>query len=119
MDCDINYGRAERSGVLAKIYNCSSIYFVKYCLEREGRVRCTFFHSRTVDSSYILDRSKMKHDYGKAMRLSILFYDAQRSGKLPSNNQIQWRNDSAMKDNGDGHDLTGGWYDGKYFTWEK
>ncbi|XP_076085701.1 endoglucanase A-like [Mytilus galloprovincialis] len=57
------------------------------------------------------DRSNMRHDYGKAMRLSILFYDAQRSGKLPPNNRILWRNDSAMQDNGDGHDLTGGWYD--------
>ncbi|CAG2224740.1 E3.2.1.4 [Mytilus edulis] len=55
--------------------------------------------------------SKMKYDYGKAMGLSILFYDAQRSGKLPGNNPIPWRGDSAMGDNGDGHDLTGGWYD--------
>ena len=58
--------------------------------------------------------SKMKYDYGKAMSLSILFYDAQRSGRLPDNNPIKWRGNSAMQDSGDGHDLTGGWYDGKF-----
>ena len=57
----------------------------------------------------------MRYDYAEAMKLSILFYDAQRSGKLPANNPIPWRGDSAMGDNGDGHDLTGGWYDGECF----
>ena len=57
--------------------------------------------------------SKMKFDYAKAMSLSILFFDAQRSGHLPDNNPIKWRGDSATNDNGDGHDLSGGWYDGK------
>ena len=56
--------------------------------------------------------SKMKHDYGKAMSLSILFFDAQRSGYLPANNPIKWRGNSATNDAGDGHDLSGGWYDG-------
>lgn len=56
----------------------------------------------------------MKHDYSKAMTLSILFFDAQRSGRLSgTNNPIPWRGDSALGDNGDGHDLSGGWYDGK------
>ncbi|KAK3581337.1 hypothetical protein CHS0354_016180 [Potamilus streckersoni] len=41
-----------------------------------------------------------------------MFYEAQRSGKLPSNNRIQWRSDSALNDRGNnGEDLTGGWYD--------
>ena len=46
---------------------------------------------------------------------SILFYEAQRSGKLPANNRIPWRGDSALNDAGNnGEDLTGGWYDGTY-----
>jgi len=53
----------------------------------------------------------MKYDYKKALELSILFYDAQRSGRLPANNPIPWRADSAVGDSGDGHDLSGGWYD--------
>lgn len=54
----------------------------------------------------------MKYDYAKALGLSILFYDAQRSGRLPPNNPISWRGDSAVNDGADGHDLSGGWYDG-------
>ncbi|KAK3581340.1 hypothetical protein CHS0354_016184 [Potamilus streckersoni] len=55
--------------------------------------------------------SPMKYDYGKALGLSILFYDAQRSGRLPANNPIPWRGDSAVNDGDNGHDLSGGWYD--------
>jgi hypothetical protein len=53
-----------------------------------------------------------KYNYGHVMGLSLLFYEAQRSGKLPSDNRIPWRGDSAMDDGKDvGLDLTGGWYD--------
>ncbi|KAK3581341.1 hypothetical protein CHS0354_016185 [Potamilus streckersoni] len=55
--------------------------------------------------------SAMKYDYAKALSLSILFYDAQRSGKLPPHNHIPWRGDSALHDGDNGHDLSGGWYD--------
>ena len=49
-------------------------------------------------------------NYGEALAKSILFYDAQRSGKLPANNPISWRQDSALDDC-----VPGGWYDGLYF----
>ena len=53
-------------------------------------------------------------NYKDALRKSIMFYDAQRSGKLPANNPIKWRGNSAMGDEGNNReDLTGGWYDGK------
>ncbi|KAJ7374820.1 hypothetical protein OS493_005172 [Desmophyllum pertusum] len=53
-----------------------------------------------------------KYNYNEVLKLSILFYEAQRSGKLPRNNRVKWRKDSALKDKGvDGEDLTGGWYD--------
>ncbi|XP_059173955.1 endoglucanase 4-like isoform X2 [Physella acuta] len=45
-------------------------------------------------------------DYESALGKSILFYDAQRSGKLPANNPIPWRGDSALNDC-----VVGGWYD--------
>lgn len=58
--------------------------------------------------------AKMKYDYSKVIGYSIMFFEAQRSGKLPANNRITWRGDSALKDGADvGLDLTGGWYDGK------
>lgn len=42
----------------------------------------------------------------------LYFYEAQRSGKLPSTNRVNWRNSSALNDGSDiGKDLTGGYYD--------
>lgn len=68
-----------------------------------------------------------KFNYGEALQKSFLFYGAQRSGELPSNNRIDWRNDSALGDtqaiydaNNNGtldpgetisRDLSGGYYD--------
>ncbi|OAQ30338.1 Six-hairpin glycosidase, partial [Linnemannia elongata AG-77] len=43
---------------------------------------------------------------------TLLFYEAQRSGHLPSDQRVKWRNDSALLDGKDaGIDLTGGYYD--------
>lgn len=53
-------------------------------------------------------------DYKEALRLSLLFFEVQRSGKLPPTNRIKWRSDSALNDKGiNGEDLTGGYYDGE------
>lgn len=53
----------------------------------------------------------IKKKYAKALELSFLFFEAQRSGKLPKDNRIPWRGDSAMLDRGhNGEDLTGGYY---------
>lgn len=42
----------------------------------------------------------------------LYFYDEQRSGKLPSNERVPWRNSSALDDGKDVNlDLTGGYYD--------
>eukprot|EP00879_Flechtneria_rotunda_P008972 GHRR01009394.1.p1 GENE.GHRR01009394.1~~GHRR01009394.1.p1 ORF type:complete len:572 (+),score=160.50 GHRR01009394.1:1204-2919(+) len=52
------------------------------------------------------------YDYGQVLGLSMLFYEAQRSGKLPANNRIKWRGDSGLDQKApDGRDITGGWYD--------
>lgn len=51
-------------------------------------------------------------NYGEALQKSIMFYEFQRSGALPSDKRDNWRSDSALKDGSDvGLDLTGGWYD--------
>nr|CAD7392124.1 unnamed protein product [Timema cristinae] len=53
------------------------------------------------------------YDYATILQNSLLFYEAQRSGKLPSDQKVTWRKDSALNDKGDnGEDLTGGYYDG-------
>lgn len=52
-------------------------------------------------------------DYAKVLELSLLFFEAQRSGKLPPDNRIPWRGDSALNDRGkNDEDLSGGYYDG-------
>ncbi|OVA12242.1 Glycoside hydrolase [Macleaya cordata] len=53
-----------------------------------------------------------RHDYGDALGKSILFFEGQRSGKLPPDQRVKWRRDSALKDgSAAGVDLTGGYYD--------
>ncbi|KAL0396705.1 UNVERIFIED_CONTAM: Endoglucanase 8 [Sesamum calycinum] len=52
------------------------------------------------------------HDYHDALRKSILFFEGQRSGRLPPDQRIRWRKDSALHDGASaGVDLTGGYYD--------
>ncbi|MFZ5990098.1 MAG: glycoside hydrolase family 9 protein [Bacillota bacterium] len=54
----------------------------------------------------------LTYNYGDALQKSILFYEAQQSGTLPSWNRVPWRGASALSDGSDvGKDLTGGWYD--------
>ncbi|KDP22412.1 hypothetical protein JCGZ_26243 [Jatropha curcas] len=52
------------------------------------------------------------HDYGDALTKSILFFEGQRSGKLPPTQRMTWRKDSALRDGFEiGVDLVGGYYD--------
>ncbi|MCU0155406.1 glycoside hydrolase family 9 protein [Bacillus safensis] len=52
------------------------------------------------------------YNYVEVLQKSMLFYEAQRSGRLPESNRLNWRGDSGLEDGKDvGHDLTGGWYD--------
>jgi hypothetical protein len=56
------------------------------------------------------------YDYKEVLTKSLLFYEAQRSGKLPADQKVTWRKDSALNDKGqNGEDLTGGYYDGKFY----
>ncbi|KAL3687897.1 hypothetical protein R1sor_014206 [Riccia sorocarpa] len=51
-------------------------------------------------------------DYRDALEKSILYYEGQRSGPLPSTQRQTWRGDSALTDGSDvGVDLVGGYYD--------
>lgn len=52
------------------------------------------------------------YNYGEALQKSILFYDLQRSGKLPADKRTNWRGDSCLNDGSDaGLDLSGGFFD--------
>ncbi|KAI4305109.1 hypothetical protein L6164_028495 [Bauhinia variegata] len=51
-------------------------------------------------------------DYETALTKSFLFYEGQRSGKLPPNQRVQWRGDSGLQDGQTASiDLVGGYYD--------
>ena len=51
-------------------------------------------------------------NYGEALQKSVLFFELQRSGRLPENTRCNWRGDSGLTDGADNNiDLTGGWYD--------
>jgi len=57
------------------------------------------------------------YDYREVLRNSLLFYEIERSGKLPADQKVTWRKDSALGDRGDqGQDLTGGYYDAGDFV---
>ncbi|XP_048320517.2 endoglucanase 1 [Ziziphus jujuba] len=51
-------------------------------------------------------------EYSDALEKSILFFEGQRSGKLPSNQRLKWRGNSGLSDGSSYHvDLVGGYYD--------
>lgn len=52
------------------------------------------------------------YNYSEVLEKSLLFYEAQRCGKLPANNRIPWRGDSMLDDKDGDIDLTGGYFDG-------
>ncbi|PON65855.1 Glycoside hydrolase [Parasponia andersonii] len=52
------------------------------------------------------------HNYRDALTKSIIFFEGQRSGKLPSNQRMTWRRDSGLSDGSAMNvDLVGGYYD--------
>ncbi|KAG0016558.1 hypothetical protein BGZ81_011153 [Podila clonocystis] len=51
-------------------------------------------------------------EYVKLLDYSLLFYEAQRSGKLPTDQRVTWRKDSVLNDGRDvGMNLSGGYFD--------
>ncbi|GAU26688.1 hypothetical protein TSUD_314650 [Trifolium subterraneum] len=55
---------------------------------------------------------KGEFNYKEALTKSLIFLEAQRSGKLPPNNRVPWRGDSALDDGKLANmDLSGGYYD--------
>lgn len=51
-------------------------------------------------------------NYGEALQKALYFYEAQRAGRMPANNRVEWRGDATITDGADiGVDLSGGWFD--------
>lgn len=83
------------------MHTSSHDQYQRHGLQQENQCTClTECHHRTGE-----------FDYSQVLDLSFLFYEAQRSGKLPTTNRIKWRGDSGVDHAYNGRDVTGGWYD--------
>ncbi|KAI3812332.1 hypothetical protein L1987_17039 [Smallanthus sonchifolius] len=73
-------------------------------------------NSRRVFTAFVLiltiiDAS-LAFDYSEAVDKSLLFFEAQRSGKLPGTQRVKWRDDSGLYDGYQQKvNLVGGYYD--------
>nr|WDA53383.1 endo-1,4-beta glucanase 3 [Erycina pusilla] len=82
--------------------NCLNLFHFCHLL-------CLFFFSSLFLISF---SAKANPNYNDALEKSILFFEGQRSGKLPSDQKITWRSNSALNDGSAANvDLTGGYYD--------
>ncbi|WIA17948.1 hypothetical protein OEZ85_009440 [Tetradesmus obliquus] len=85
-----------------------------------GRLVTDAGETRQLLSTNVVPESFTKtgdYDYGAVLSLSLLFYEAQRSGFLPANQRVAWRGNSALNDRTPaGQDLTGGYYDAGDFV---
>ncbi|KAJ7949586.1 Endoglucanase [Quillaja saponaria] len=65
-----------------------------------------------VLTGLVMATAAASHNYGEALMKSILFFEGQRSGRLPSTQRMTWRKNSALRDGLDVHrDMVGGYYD--------
>ncbi|XVF35258.1 hypothetical protein REPUB_Repub18cG0130000 [Reevesia pubescens] len=65
-----------------------------------------------IFQGYLLVTVNGHFNYKDALTKSIIFLEAQRSGKLPPNNRLPWRGDSALDDGKEANvELVGGYYD--------
>ncbi|CAH2033660.1 unnamed protein product [Thlaspi arvense] len=63
-------------------------------------------------SALLLDNTYANPNYREALSKSLLFFQGQRSGRLPRDQKISWRFSSGLSDGSTAHvDLTGGYYD--------
>ncbi|GAN02094.1 glycoside hydrolase family 9 protein [Mucor ambiguus] len=74
-------------------------------------VACFLIYQPLLSTSVSAEDTVNPH-YAQLLNYSMLFYEAQRSGKLPENNRIPWRKDSALTDGFDNNvSLTEGYFD--------
>jgi hypothetical protein len=75
--------------------------------EKMGGKYCNAFRGLLVLAGTITmmmaigSRAAASPDYATALSKCILFFEGQRSGKLPSTQRITWRGDSALSDGSD------------------
>ncbi|CAH9063477.1 unnamed protein product [Cuscuta epithymum] len=81
----------------------------------EGKRKYTIYDQQWVSVVSIfalLPSSFCLLDYKEALSKSLLYFEAQRSGRLPYNQRVSWRHHSGLTDGLEqGVDLVGGYYD--------
>jgi len=85
------------------LYICVPIYIYIYIciiinivLSEALSCRSVFGLVISLLSIFLLIRGVSSVEYGEALTKSLLYFEAQRSGKLPSNHRVQWRGDSGL-----------------------
>ncbi|KAI4963314.1 hypothetical protein ZWY2020_015039 [Hordeum vulgare] len=64
------------------------------------------------DGAAVTTDAEAEPDYREALSKSLLYFEAQRSGRLPYNQRVRWRGHSGITDGlQQGVDLVGGYYD--------
>ncbi|GAV76134.1 Glyco_hydro_9 domain-containing protein [Cephalotus follicularis] len=85
-----------------------------YCVLACSLVLWFVMASHTIGLSMVEDQELCSscYDYRDALAKAILFFEGQRSGKLPTRQRVTWRGDSALSDGKpDNVNLRGGYYD--------
>lgn len=68
----------------------------------------------TASNVHAYPLTPSKDNYKLALHKAPMFFNAQRSGKLPKHNNVSWRSDSCLRDGNFTdtlNDLVGGYYD--------
>ncbi|CAH8347511.1 unnamed protein product [Eruca vesicaria subsp. sativa] len=72
----------------------------------------SLFFLALLFSSILTGNVDANPNYREALSKSLLFFQGQRSGRLPRDQQVSWRASSGLSDGSTAHvDLTGGYYD--------
>ncbi|GMH34490.1 hypothetical protein BSKO_02324 [Bryopsis sp. KO-2023] len=94
------------------------IFFHYLLFRRRGLDKAAWIGSVVVLAATVVSfvililYSRKTYDYGEVLDMSMLYFEAQRSGVLPPDNRIPWRGDSGLLDKTeDGRSLVGGYYD--------
>ena len=70
---------------------------------KNGSSQCLWTSICIVLIVMSMAREAVSTNYAEALKNSLLYFEAQRSGKLPSNQRVTWRGDSALRDGSDAH----------------
>lgn len=86
-------------------------------MEARGKCKCgehpkSLYHWFAFFCLLPVSQALLDYDYGDALSKSLLYFESQRSGRLPYNQRVTWRHHSGLTDGlQQGVDLVGGYYD--------